>query len=214
MALRGVALFKTAIGFCGVAWSGCGIIGVQLPEGGEDATRTRLLERFPDAAESRPPTAVARAVDSIVALLHGQGGDLCEVTLDFTGASAFRKKVYTLTRAIPPGKTLTYGELALQAGSPGSARAVGQAMAKNPFPIVVPCHRVLGANGKAGGFSATGGVTTKMRMLAIEGALGQPRPERAKAALNFEKFAMRTCALDSLPFTVLGSPFAKGRQQT
>jgi methylated-DNA-[protein]-cysteine S-methyltransferase len=168
-------MFDTAIGPCGLAWGDGGITGVQLPEGSEEATRARLLVRFPDAAESRPPKAVARAVDGVTALLEGRGGDLSGVALDLTGVPPFHGKVYALARAIPPGKTLTYGELAAQAGSPGSARAVGQAMGKNPFPVVVPCHRVLAAHGKLGGFSATGGVTTKMRMLAIEGAAASQR---------------------------------------
>ncbi|HEU4410001.1 MAG TPA: methylated-DNA--[protein]-cysteine S-methyltransferase [Polyangiaceae bacterium] len=187
MAARGFTLFDTAIGPCGVAWGDGGITGVQLPEGSEEATRARLLVRFPDAAESRPPEAVARAVDGVVALLEGRGGDLSGVALDLTGVSPFHEKVYALARAIPPGKTLTYGELAAQAGSPGSARAVGQAMGKNPFPAVVPCHRVLAANGKPGGFSATGGVTTKMRMRALESAAAsQPAPPFAPAPFAFD----------------------------
>ncbi|WP_373047013.1 methylated-DNA--[protein]-cysteine S-methyltransferase [Vulgatibacter sp.] len=172
MATHGFTLFETAIGPCGVAWGDGAITGVQLPEGDERATRARLSERFPDATESQPPDFVARTVDGIVALLEGRGGDLAGVALDFARVPPFHRKVYALARAIPPGQTLTYGTLAAQAGSPGSARAVGQAMGRNPFPIIVPCHRVLAANGKPGGFSASGGVTTKKRMLAIEGAAG------------------------------------------
>jgi O-6-methylguanine DNA methyltransferase len=171
MAACGFTLFDTAIGPCGVAWGESGITGVQLPEGSKEATRARLLVRFPDAAESRPPKVVVRAVEGIVALLEGRGGDLSGVALDLTGVPPFHAKVYALARAIPPGKTVTYGDLAAKAGAPGSARAVGQAMGKNPFPVVVPCHRVLAADGKPGGFSATGGVATKMRMLGIEGAV-------------------------------------------
>jgi methylated-DNA-[protein]-cysteine S-methyltransferase len=170
MATRGFAVFDTDLGPCGIAWSASGVLGVQLPEGSAEATRARLLARFPDAAEASPPKAVARAADGVVALLAGRRSDLSKVALDLSGIPVFHRKVYAAARAIPRAATLTYGELAARAGAPGSARAAGQAMGRNPFPVIVPCHRVVAANGKPGGFSANGGVTTKLRMLAIEGA--------------------------------------------
>jgi methylated-DNA-[protein]-cysteine S-methyltransferase len=167
---QGFALFDTAIGRCGVAWSGRGLAGVQLPESREEATRARLARRFPAARESTPPPEVGRAVEAITALLRGEKQDLSAVRLDLEDVPAFHRRVYEVARAIPPGATLSYGEIAVRLGAPGSARAVGQALGRNPFAIVVPCHRVLAAGGRVGGFSANGGVATKLRLLAIEDA--------------------------------------------
>lgn len=187
MTAHGFTLLDTAIGPCGIAWSEGGICGVQLPEASRQATRARLRSRFPDAVEAPPPKAVARAVAGIIALLEGRGADLSDVTLDLTAVPPFHRKVYAEARAIPAGETVTYGALAARVGSPGSARAVGQAMGKNPFPIIVPCHRVLAANGKPGGFTAAGGVATKLRMLAIEGATaGQPALPLAASGSAFD----------------------------
>jgi len=163
-------LFDTAIGRCGIAWGGRGVVGVQLPEAREAETRARMLHRFPDAREAPPPADVQRAVDGIVALLRGERSQLDAVPLDMERVPPFHRRVYEVARTIPPGTTLTYGDIAARLGAPGSARAVGQALGRNPFAIVVPCHRVLAAGGKVGGFSADGGVTTKLRMLSIEGA--------------------------------------------
>lgn len=170
MTVIGFALFETAIGKCGIAWGESGVAGVQLPEAGDSDTRARMLHRFPAAGESAPPPEVQRAVDRIVALLRGEESDLSMVALDMEGVPEFHRRVYEAARTIPPGKTLSYGDIARRVGAPGAARAVGQALGRNPFPIVVPCHRVLAAGGKIGGFSAQGGVATKRRMLAIEGA--------------------------------------------
>lgn len=168
MSDRGHTLFDTAIGACGIAWGPHGITSIQLPEPTPEETTTRLLRRLEGVPGGAPPPAVGRAIDAIVALLAGEAVDLGEVLLDMDGVPPFHARAYAAARAIPPGVTRTYGELAAALGSPGAARAVGQAMGKNRFPIVVPCHRVLAAGGKAGGFSASGGVTTKLRMLAIE----------------------------------------------
>ena len=165
----GFTLFDTAIGRCGVAWSDRGLIGVQLPEAADTATRERMLQRFPAAAERPPPPQVRLAIDSIVALLQGEPSDLSAIALDMEGVAPFHRRVYEVARTIPPGKTLAYGEVAARLGAAGAARAVGQALGHNPFPIVVPCHRVVSAGGKIGGFSAHGGAATKRRMLAIEG---------------------------------------------
>jgi methylated-DNA-[protein]-cysteine S-methyltransferase len=168
----GVMFFDTAIGCCAIAWNGRGVIGVQLPEAREPDTRARMLERFPDAREAPPPSDVASAVDGITALLRGEAIDLSAITLDMEKVPPFHRRVYEITRTIPPGGTLTYGDIAARLGERGAARAVGQALGDNPFALLVPCHRVLAAGGKVGGFSAHGGRTTKLRLLAIEGGLG------------------------------------------
>lgn len=170
MTAREFTLFDTPIGRCGVAWSERGVAGVQLPEAGERRTRARLLERFPDARENAPPPQVQRALDGIVALLRGEASDLSAVALDMDAVPAFHRRVYEVARTIAPGATVSYGDIASQLGAPGSARAVGQALGRNPFAIVVPCHRVLAADGRVGGFSANGGITTKLRLLSIESA--------------------------------------------
>lgn len=167
----GYVVFDTAVGRCGVAWSEAGIVGVQLPEaGGPHATGRRLAKRFPDARSVSAPPPVARAIIGMIALLEGARDDLRDVVLDVRGVPPFNARVYALARAILPGSTSTYGELARQLGDPTAARGVGQALAQNPFPIVVPCHRILAAGGGLGGFSARGGRDTKRALLAIEGA--------------------------------------------
>jgi len=169
MMASGFALFNTAIGRCGVAWGERGVAGVQLPEAGERETRARMLQRFPAAGETAPPPEVQRVIDRLVALLRGEASDFSTIALDMDEVPAFHRRVYEAARAIPAGMTLSYGDIAARVGAPGAARAVGQALGRNPFPIIVPCHRVLAAGGKIGGFSAQGGVATKRRMLAIEG---------------------------------------------
>jgi methylated-DNA-[protein]-cysteine S-methyltransferase len=168
----GFALFDTAIGWCGIAWSVRGVAGVQLPEGSERDTRARLRRRFPDAREAPPPTPVQRAIAGVVVLLRGEPSELDRVTLDMDGVPPFHRRVYEVARTIPSGTTLSYGEVAARMGVPGAARDVGQALGQNPFAIIVPCHRVLAANGKVGGFSARGGVRTKLRLISIERARG------------------------------------------
>jgi methylated-DNA-[protein]-cysteine S-methyltransferase len=177
----GWATFETPIGMCGIAWGPRGVRGVQLPEGNQAATRSRLARRFPDSAERKPPPSVTRAIEEILSLLKGGKVPLRRVSLDTAGLPPFHRRVYDLARSIPPGKTLTYGEVAARIGSPGSARAVGQALGRNPFPLIVPCHRVLAAGGRLGGFSAAGGVDAKRRLLAIEGGTASaaaPGPAR------------------------------------
>lgn len=165
----GFALFDTAIGPCGIAWNGRGVVGMQLPEGREQETRARLLQRFPDARQVAPPPEIERARDGILALLQGQDSDLAAITLDMDRVPPFHRRVYEVARAIPPGTTLSYGDIAARLDAHGAARAVGQALGRNPFAIIVPCHRVLAAGGKLGGFSANGGIVTKLRLLSIEG---------------------------------------------
>ena len=168
----GFTLFDTAIGRCGIAWNARGVVGVQLPEGSEQDTRSRLRRRFAEARVAPPPVPVLRAIDGVVALLRGEPSELDAVTLDMEGVPPFHRRVYEVARAIPPGTTLSYGEVAARMGEPGAARDVGQALGQNPFAIIVPCHRVLAANGKVGGFSARGGVRTKLRLISSERAGG------------------------------------------
>src|SRR5690242_13545896 len=164
------AIFDTAIGACGIAWSARGVYAVQLPEASREATRTRLIKRYPQALEAPPPSAIRHAIDGIVALLAGGSRNLQDIFIDDDGTTEFNRRVYAVTRAIPPGQTLTYGEVAERLGDKSLARAVGQALGENPCPIVMPCHRVLAADGKTGGFSAPGGIVTKLKLLTIEGA--------------------------------------------
>ena len=164
------AIFDSAIGRCGIVWGERGINAVQLPMGSEDKTRGRIRQRYGDLVESAPPLDVQRAIDGMVELLAGKPNDLRDVELDLEGVPEFNRGVYDIARSIPPGKTMTYGDIAKKLGGVELSRDVGQALGRNPCPIVVPCHRVLAAGGKPGGFSANGGVTTKLKMLAIEGA--------------------------------------------
>ena len=171
--MNSFSLFDTAIGTCGLAWSDAGIVRFQLPEADPAATRARLSDL---AAEGPPPRWVAEVIARVQRHLAGDLQDLSAVRVDLSRVPAFHAKVYAVLRTIPPGSTVTYADLARAAGSPGAVRAVGQSMAKNPVPVLVPCHRVLGANGRPGGFSAYGGVATKARLLATEGRAIAPEP--------------------------------------
>ena len=164
------SLFETAIGTCGIVWTARGVCGMQLPEKDAAATLARVHRRHPGAVEASPPPAIRRAIDGIVALLAGEKRDLTDITVDDERQSDFNKRVYAIARTIPPGKTMTYGEIAECLGDKLLARDVGQAMGENPTPIIMPCHRVLAAGGKTGGFSAPGGIVTKLQLLTIEGA--------------------------------------------
>ena len=175
----GWAPFDTALGGCAVAWGAGGILAMQLPEADAAATQARLLKASGPLAQALPPPEVARAIAAVQALLAGQlqhidalDMDACmeSVALDMQRVTDFQRRVYALTRRIPPGQTRTYGQLATALGNKNSARAVGHALGLNPFAPIVPCHRVLGAAGKPCGFSAHGGVVTKLRMLQTEGA--------------------------------------------
>ena len=166
----GFCLFDTAIGACGIAWTQDALAAVQLPEADADGTRRRLRRATGEVPEAAPPEFVQAAIARIQALLQGAHDDLCDLPLDLEDLPAFHRKVYEVTRAIPPGEVLTYGEVARRVGEPGASRAVGQALGRNPFAPVVPCHRVLAAGGRSGGFSAEGGAQTKLRMLEIEQA--------------------------------------------
>ena len=170
------AIFDTAIGACGVVWGPRGINGVQLPMGNEGKTRSRIVQRYGEIVEAPPPADVQHAIDAMIELLEGKPNDLRDIVLDLDGVPDFNRSVYDIARAIPPGQTMTYGDIAKRIGGVEMSRDVGQALGHNPCPIVVPCHRVLAAGGKPGGFSANGGVATKLKMLAIEGALVNHTP--------------------------------------
>ncbi|HVV75699.1 MAG TPA: methylated-DNA--[protein]-cysteine S-methyltransferase [Mycobacteriales bacterium] len=165
-----MTVFATAIGDCGIVWNDRGVVGVQLPEGNADETRERIRRHWPDAMPAEPTPAARRAIEGITALLAGEADAMDDVTIDLDGVSEFRRGVYEIARTVGPGDTITYGAIASRLGVPHAAREVGQALGANPVPLIVPCHRVLAAGGKLGGFSARGGVTTKSRLLAIEGA--------------------------------------------
>ncbi len=169
----GYALFDTAIGLCGVAWGPRGVTALQLPETDDATTETRVRGTAP---QSPPPADVRSAIERVAALLRGEPDDLADIVVDPSGLPEFHLRVYEVTRAIRPGQTRTYGEVARLLDAPGAAQAVGQALGRNPYPIIVPCHRVLGGDGRIGGFSAGGGAVTKSRILGIEGAApnGQP----------------------------------------
>jgi methylated-DNA-[protein]-cysteine S-methyltransferase len=164
------ALFDTAIGRSGIAWSARGIMAIQLPLPSEAQTRGRLKQRYPSLIEAPPPAVVQAAITRMVALMDGHQNDLTDIALDLGDTPEFNRQVYAIAREIMPGKTMTYGDIAKRLGGVDLSRQVGQAMGQNPCPIIVPCHRVLAAGGKPGGFSANGGVDTKLKMLAIEGA--------------------------------------------
>lgn len=171
MTASGFALFHSPIGACGIAWRPEGLAGLQLPERDESVALARLRRRFPELARAKPPLWVERIIALLQGFLGGAGGDLNLVPLDFSGISPFESEVYRAARAIPAGRTVTYGELAQEVGDARQARAVGQALGRNPWPIVIPCHRITAAAGRTGGFSAAGGRATKLRLLEIEGAL-------------------------------------------
>jgi methylated-DNA-[protein]-cysteine S-methyltransferase len=169
-AVPAFALFDTPIGPCAIVWGPRGIKGLQLPDRTAAATHARVQRRWPNAVEAAPPPAVRHAIERIGVLLQGTAIDLSDIVVDLEAVPDFHRRVYEVARTIRPGETLTYGEIAKRLGVPHESREVGQALGRNPIAIIVPCHRVLGADGKMGGFSAVGGVTTKRRILEIEGA--------------------------------------------
>jgi methylated-DNA-[protein]-cysteine S-methyltransferase len=170
MTTPGFALFDTPIGRCGIAWSARGVVDVELPAARDELTRARLRKASPAAREAMPPPRVQQALEAIVAVLRGEPRDLSAIPLDTHGVPTFDRQVYHVARTIPPGSTRSYGAIAAQLGDRRLARDVGQALGRNRFPIIVPCHRVVAANGRPGGFSAPGGRHTKLRLLALEGA--------------------------------------------
>jgi methylated-DNA-[protein]-cysteine S-methyltransferase len=169
MAATAFCMFDTAIGTCAIAWGSQGIVGASLPESDTAQLRARMAERFCGALEAEASGEIAAAIDGIRAALRGEKSDLSHITLDMHDVPEFNRRVYEIARAIPPGATLTYGDIAKRLGDVSLSRAVGKALGENPFPPIVPCHRILSSDGRMHGFSASGGVSLKLRMLKLEG---------------------------------------------
>ncbi len=150
MPAHGFALFETAIGACGIAWNAEGVVGMQLPERNDVATRARVQRRYPEAQEASLPGYIQPAVDAVSALLRGEKRDLSDVTVDLSEASTFQRRLYAALRTVPAGATISYGELATRLGEGVTARDVGEAMGQNPVPIIVPCHSRHGRRRQAG----------------------------------------------------------------
>ena len=180
MAGRGYTIFDSTIGRCGIAWGASGIVAVQLPEAREIDTRRRMLRQYPDARELRPSQNAEIAIDGIAALLRGQRSDFSDVTLDMRGMPPFNRRVYEIARTIPRGETVTPAEFARQLGA---THAVAQAIGRNPFAILVPCHRVLATDGEADRFSINSGTVSQRRLLSLEGALANSGPTLFDALL-------------------------------
>jgi methylated-DNA-[protein]-cysteine S-methyltransferase len=171
------SLFDTEFGTCGLGWNARGLTRVQLPEADRSATERRLQAGRAHSHPTEPPPPIRKVTAMLQSYFAGARIDFSPIALDLGGVGSFYRKVYEAARSIGWGQTTSYGELARQAGYPNGARAVGQALGRNPVPIIVPCHRVLASGGKAGGFSAFGGARTKMRLLALEGLrLGHDAP--------------------------------------
>lgn len=163
-------LFDTALGRSAIVWGDNGIVRTLLPERAEAKTLGLVERLFPGVGMAEPDGAIARTVAAMQSLLAGGSDDLRDAPLDMAGVEPFPARVYQALRLVGPGETITYGALAERIGASGEARAVGATLARNPFPVIVPCHRVLAAGGRAGGFSAPGGVATKLAMLTRERA--------------------------------------------
>jgi methylated-DNA-[protein]-cysteine S-methyltransferase len=170
MSGQAFTIFDSAIGRCGIAWGDRGIVGVQLPEARELETRGRMYRVYPGAREQRPPLNTEIAIEGIVALLRGGNADMSQVALDITGMSYFNQRVYQFVRAIPRGETRTYDEVASGLHVRGAAHTVAQVLGRNPFMVIVPCHRVLEAGNYADKMAPNAGVISKRRLLTIEGA--------------------------------------------
>ncbi|TLG13972.1 methylated-DNA--[protein]-cysteine S-methyltransferase [Nocardia cyriacigeorgica] len=173
------ALFDTAIGTCAIAWRADAVVRFQLPEASPEVTRARIMRESPEfgaVTECEPVGVIAEAIAGIRAHLDGDLDDLRWITLDTSTIPQFHRSVYETTREIDPGHTLSYGEVAERVGAAGAAQAVGQALGRNPIPLIIPCHRVLAADHGLHGFSAPGGIDTKQRLLQIERTPGIGEP--------------------------------------
>ena len=167
---RGYAIFDTAIGRCGIIWSNTGVVAVQLPEAREIDTRRRIFQLYPEAREQRPSENAELAIEGIVGLLQGGDPDFSEVSLDASGVPGFNRRIYEFACSIPRGETRTYHEVAKALGASGAAHSVAQAIARNPYMLIVPCHRMLEAGNYTDRLSPYGGAISKRRLLALEGA--------------------------------------------
>src|ERR1700731_900978 len=177
-------IFETAGGFCGVAWNNVGITRFQLPTKSAEGAERTLLRRLPGAERGAPTPEVVEAVTAVKRYFEGEETDFSGFKLDLGGQAPFFEQIYAAARRVGWGRTTTYGTLAKELGAgPEAARDVGQAMAKNPVALIIPCHRVLAAGGKVGGFSAPGGSASKVRMLQLEGVDATPA-EPAQRSLD------------------------------
>jgi methylated-DNA-[protein]-cysteine S-methyltransferase len=169
------SIFETRSGFCGIAWNNVGITRFQLPAKSAEGAQRMLLRRTPGAKPGAPTPVVAEAVAAVKRYFEGKETDFSRFKLDLGEQDAFFERIYGAARHVGWGRTTTYGALAKELGAgPEAARDVGQAMANNPVALIIPCHRVLAAGGKIGGFSAPGGSASKIRMLALEGVYVEP----------------------------------------
>ena len=171
------SIFETSIGRCALVWRGGLVVGAALPEPCEADLRASIERRFPGCVEQAPAGAAAAAIEAVTRLLSGSPEGFDGIAVEMDGLPDFDRSVLEAIRRIPRGSTMTYGEIASALGKPGAARAVGRALGRNPIPIIIPCHRVLAASGRSGGFSAPGGASTKLRILEIEGARRGAEPE-------------------------------------
>jgi O-6-methylguanine DNA methyltransferase len=205
-------LFDTELGKCGMAWKESSrsnenpvVIGFQLPEATAQLTEARIARRWKANRTGTIPARISDIIKRVKLHFKGEAQDFRDIKLYLDGTGRFTKQVYDAARAIPSGRTMTYGQLAEVAGRSGAARAVGQAMSKNPIPLIIPCHRVLASGSKPGGFSAHGGLTTKAKMLAIEGAtLGCPATIRS--VREFKRAAIQLGKKDPRLATILSQP--------
>ena len=179
-------VFETAMGFCAIAWSEAGIARFQLPSKSAEVAERLISRRAPNAEPGAPTKEVLAVIEAAKRYFAGEAMDFSSVRIDLAGQEAFFAQIYNALRRVGWGRTTTYGALATEVGAGReAARDVGEAMAKNPAPLIIPCHRVLAAGGKIGGFSAPGGSKTKARMLELEGIRVGPPPEAAQQAFGF-----------------------------
>lgn len=173
------SIFETARGFMGVTWNTVGVTNMHLPTDSAGSARRLLQRKAGDSSAAEPTGPIKEAIAAVQRYFNGESIDFTDITLDLATRSTFDQKVYLAVRRIGWGRTTTYGDVARLIGrGPQAARDVGQAMAHNPVPVIIPCHRVLAAGGKLGGFSAPGGVDTKLHMLELEGIQLAPPPRR------------------------------------
>lgn len=169
-------IFRTAHGFVALAWRDGAVVGLRLPDGDAAASERALRRRFPDAILETPRGKIAKVIAAIDRYFAGTNEDFRAVEVDLGRQEPFFTRVYDHVRSLGWGEVSSYGEVARALhATPEAARSVGQAMARNPVPLIIPCHRVLAAGGRIGGFSAPGGSDAKARMLELEGAI---KPER------------------------------------
>lgn len=172
--MRSYCLFETPLGPCAIAWSAAGLTRVLLPGRDAEATEHRARRDAEPWAKNRAlPDVAAKSVAALTAYFAGDRPDLGDLLLDWSGIPDFHRRIYRALALVPYGTTVTYGALAHRIGEPGAARAVGAALGRNPWPVLIPCHRVLASGHKLGGFSAPGGVATKRALLGLEGALAE-----------------------------------------